>query len=441
VPYDAACAAGGLALAYFVRAVVLQRHLPTFGHAVEVYLRATPAVVGLWVLTAYAVGVYRAPLTSAGRQVGPVLRAGLVGSLVLAGAGFLSHFQYSRAVLALFGVAATGLELAGRCAIGAAFARERASRGPARALVVGVGDLARLVAEKLAGVGPPGYEVLGYVAADGAGSGDVLGRLEDLPSLLDATGADEVFIAALDLDTDRVMTAVDAAADRSATFWLVAGPLEALLAAGPSAGPGGLPVIELPVAVAPSWGYLAAKRGLDILASAAALVLLGPLMLVLARLVRRETGATALFVQERIGLRGRPFPMLKFRTMRPDADPYAPGPGSPDDPRVTRTGQWLRRYSLDELPQLLNVLRGDMSLVGPRPEMPFLVARYQPWQRRRLDAKPGITGLWQILGRKDLPLIDNIEYDFYYLRHRGLLLDLEILARTAPAVLSSRGAY
>ncbi|MGQ9733011.1 MAG: sugar transferase, partial [Candidatus Zipacnadales bacterium] len=121
--------------------------------------------------------------------------------------------------------------------------------------------------------------------------------------------------------------------------------------------------------------------------------------------------------------------------------PYEEAPSTEEDARITSVGRWLRRSSLDELPQLWNVLRGEMSLVGPRPEMPFIVEQYEPWQRRRLDVKPGLTGLWQILGRKDLPLRDNIEYDFYYIRNRSLTLDLVILLKTIGVVLRGRGAY
>jgi lipopolysaccharide/colanic/teichoic acid biosynthesis glycosyltransferase len=111
------------------------------------------------------------------------------------------------------------------------------------------------------------------------------------------------------------------------------------------------------------------------------------------------------------------------------------------DPRITPYGHWLRKTSIDELPQLWNVLRGEMSLVGPRPEMPFIVDTYDEWQRRRLTVKPGITGLWQILGRKDLPMHENLQYDFYYIRNRSLVLDASILLRTIAAVLSRRGAF
>jgi len=133
--------------------------------------------------------------------------------------------------------------------------------------------------------------------------------------------------------------------------------------------------------------------------------------------------------------------MHKFRTMWHDVDRYAVAPVDGDDPRITPYGRWLRGTSIDELPQLWNVLKGDMSLVGPRPEMPFIAAGYDDWQRRRLSVKPGITGLWQILGRKDLPMHANLQYDFYYIRNRSLTLDASILLRTIGVVLSRRGAF
>ena len=155
----------------------------------------------------------------------------------------------------------------------------------------------------------------------------------------------------------------------------------------------------------------------------------------------RSGAGSACFAQTRIGLHGRPFTCYKLRTLSEDADPYTVAPQTGEDPRITSLGRWLRRSSLDELPQLWNVLRGEMSLVGPRPEMPFIVDRYDEWQRRRLTVKPGLTGLWQILGRKDLPMHANLQYDFYYIRNRGVALDLSILLRTFGAVLSRRGAF
>ncbi|MFV1917185.1 MAG: sugar transferase, partial [Patescibacteria group bacterium] len=130
-----------------------------------------------------------------------------------------------------------------------------------------------------------------------------------------------------------------------------------------------------------------------------------------------------------------------FRTMQKDTPKYANAPRKKDDKRITKVGKVLRKTSLDELPQLINVLRAEMSMVGPRPEMPHIVARYAPWQKKRLDVNPGITGLWQILGRKDLPLEKNLEYDFYYINNQSFFLDILIILKTIPAVLSGKGAY
>ena len=133
--------------------------------------------------------------------------------------------------------------------------------------------------------------------------------------------------------------------------------------------------------------------------------------------------------------------MYEFRTMWNDVDRYAVAPVDGADSRITKYGRWLRGSSIDELPQLVNVLKGEMSLVGPRPEMPFIAETYDDWQRRRLSVKPGITGLWQILGRKDLPMHENLQYDFYYIRNRSLTLDISILLRTAGTVLLRKGAF
>ncbi len=131
-----------------------------------------------------------------------------------------------------------------------------------------------------------------------------------------------------------------------------------------------------------------------------------------------------------MGKNGRRFPMYKFRTMYCDAPQYSYSPGAGDDPRITPAGRFLRRTSLDELPQLVNVLLGHMSLVGPRPEMPFIVAQYTSLQRRRLTAKPGITGLWQLSADRAFPIHENLEYDLYYVRHRSLFMDMAILLHT-----------
>jgi lipopolysaccharide/colanic/teichoic acid biosynthesis glycosyltransferase len=185
-------------------------------------------------------------------------------------------------------------------------------------------------------------------------------------------------------------------------------------------------------------------------------------MLVTALAVRLDSSGPALIRQKRIGENGEPFNMLKFRTMFAGAETAAPSGGEtgkadeqegakigstepirkrPNDPRVTRVGRTLRHYSIDEIPQLVNVLRGEMSLVGPRPELPWLVDCYEPWQRHRFAVPPGMTGWWQIHGRSDRPMHLNVEDDLYYIRNYSLWMDVQILLRTVPVVLSGRGAY
>jgi len=201
-----------------------------------------------------------------------------------------------------------------------------------------------------------------------------------------------------------------------------------------------LPVVRLG-SQRPGALYPPIKRAFDIVVSALGLALLAPCFAWWAWRIRRDSPGSAFFVQERTGLDGRRFRMWKLRTMRSDTPAYERAPSQRDDPRATAYGVWLRETSIDELPQLWNVLKGEMSLVGPRPEMPFIVDTYEDWQRRRLCAKPGIAGLWQILGRKDLPMQENLQYDFYYIRNRSLGLDLSLLLRTLGVVLTRRGAY
>jgi len=182
------------------------------------------------------------------------------------------------------------------------------------------------------------------------------------------------------------------------------------------------------------------RRSLDAVLAGLGIILTGPVMLLLAWLIRRESLGPALFRQERVGLDGRLFRIVKFRTMYSDSPQYAECPASRDESRITPLGRRLRRYSLDELPQLLNVLAGDMSIVGPRPEMPFIVEQYTMYERERLRVKPGITGLWQVSrGRGGKRIHSNIGYDIYYVEHQSLLLDLVILAKTVGVVLTGRG--
>jgi exopolysaccharide biosynthesis polyprenyl glycosylphosphotransferase len=181
----------------------------------------------------------------------------------------------------------------------------------------------------------------------------------------------------------------------------------------------------------------AAKRALDIVVSSASLVLVSPVLAAAALAIKLSSPGPVIFRQRRVGQDGRQFDMYKFRTMHVESPKYAYSPIRGNDPRITRVGRIFRHTCMDELPQLLNVLRGEMSLVGPRPEMPFIVEQYEPEHRKRLAVKPGITGLWQLSADRLSPIHENISYDLYYVRHRSVLMDVAILMHTV--VFAFRG--
>lgn len=198
--------------------------------------------------------------------------------------------------------------------------------------------------------------------------------------------------------------------------------------------------------------YTATKRLVDIIVSIFCIIFLSPLFILIAIAIKLDSEGPVIFKQVRVGKDGRPFDFYKFRTMRHGAerlkeslrhlsDIDGPVFKIKKDPRITRLGKFLRRSSLDELPQLFNVLWGDMTLVGPRPPLKEEVRRYGKRQMRRLTVKPGLTGLWQVSGRCDISFLEWMELDLFYIENRTLLLDLKILIRTIPAVLSGKGAY
>ena len=193
-------------------------------------------------------------------------------------------------------------------------------------------------------------------------------------------------------------------------------------------------------------------RALSVLVAAVGLVVLAPMLALIAAAIKLDSRGPVLFRQRRIGKDGRPFELVKFRTMRSDADQLQADLESlneasgalfkiADDPRLTPVGRFLRRYSLDELPQLLNVLKGDMSLIGPRPLILEEDQFVESWARKRLLLKPGMTGLWQVLGRSAIPFEEMVKLDYVYVTNWSLWWDIKILLRTNPTVLARRGAY
>jgi exopolysaccharide biosynthesis polyprenyl glycosylphosphotransferase len=211
-----------------------------------------------------------------------------------------------------------------------------------------------------------------------------------------------------------------------------------------------MPVIGLTESAISGW-TLRVKRIMDLAMTVPALVLLSPVLAAIAIAIRLDSPGPALFRQERVGQHNRRFTMLKYRTMYLDAEQRAREVAVQttgglvhkrrDDPRITRVGRFLRRTSLDELPQLINVARGDMSVVGPRPELPWIVEKYRAWQYRRLLVPQGITGWWQVHGRSDRVLHLHTQDDIYYVRNFSLWLDIKILLLTIRSVLTGKGAF
>lgn len=259
---------------------------------------------------------------------------------------------------------------------------------------------------------------------------------------------DEVVVATHDSETAQA--AIREARRNQLDVWVMANVYES----GPEAleleNVAGIPLIKVHEQVTPKWA-LAAKRIVDVVISTVALSTLSPLLLLIAAIIRLDSSGPVFYRADRVGRKKRSFTCYKFRTMTPDADAAKEGLRSSNerdgaffkianDPRITGAGRFLRRYSLDELPQLWNVLRGDMSLVGPRPHPPDDVERYGVEDLQRLDCAPGITGLWQVTARRDSSFERSVALDVEYIQHWSLALDLKILLKTIPAVLQGSGA-
>jgi len=329
------------------------------------------------------------------------------------------------------------------------FVRAR-TRPPREVLIIGAGPLGRITGEDLARK----RTVCSYLSWPGESvpeplRGAYLGPVEDMPKILSNRVFDEVYVCGLIQST--LQRAVGVCETFGVPFALPAYNVRlgrAHPVASRAVADGFLHYVN--ESARPEYRVL--KRLLDIAGSAALLWVLFPLILLAAALVKLTSRGPVFFRQTRVGLHGKNFNMLKFRSMVANAEALKialvtqneqSGPvfKMKRDPRVTPLGRYLRRYSIDELPQLVNVLRGDMTLVGPRPPVPQEVAQYEPWQRRRLSVPPGLTCLWQVSGRNDIGFQDWMYLDLQYIDHQNLSQDLNLLLRTVPAVMSGRGSH
>ncbi|MBI3970310.1 MAG: undecaprenyl-phosphate glucose phosphotransferase [Chloroflexi bacterium] len=335
--------------------------------------------------------------------------------------------------------------------------RRRRGIGLSRVLVVGAGRMGKMVMQQIAGRPGLGYVLAGF-CDDVAwrqqavfGRFSCLGSVDNLEAAIAEHRIDEVVIALPSSEHQRILEIVTHCERSDVEFRLVPDTFDMTLGTIEIDHIAGIPLIGL--RETPLNGFnQALKRTIDIVVASIALLVLAPVMLVVAVAVKLDSPGPVYFPQERVGPGGRVFRIYKVRSMYRDADQRlqelvdrneAGGPifKMKDDPRRTRVGRLVRRLSLDEVPQLWNVLVGDMSLVGPRPPIPHEVEKYDEWHKRRLEVTPGLTGLWQVSGRSDLPFDEMVMLDLYYIENWSLGQDIKIILQTIPAVLSMRGAY
>lgn len=445
--------AGSLYLALVLREIYYGERPILWGLPWDAEEKWLPFLVLVTVLVFWRAGLYasREQRAGVGRIVSSLLLVTLITLAFSVGTGY-QHATYGLYVTAFLisAVVISALRASYDVVTGDVWRIAGVRR---RAVLVGEGD--RLVSLRRAlGLGRGGidYEFVGVLSSDGSDAGlPVLGEVGDLRRVLAAHPVDEVIVSGSDLREEELLDLVEDAHRRGVKVRIAPTTAELLTQRAEYVAGQGVPLFELrpPVVAGLDW---AVKRSFD-LAVSSLLVLVGlPVWVLIALAVKLDSPGPVFYRDRRVGLGERQFGMFKFRSMYADAGSRqaaleeaneASGPlfKIKDDPRVTRVGRILRRYSIDELPQVLNVLRGEMSLVGPRPLPLRDYVQLEDWHRRRYRVLPGMTGLWQVSGRIELTFDDLVRLDFYYLENWSIWLDISILAKTLPAVLARRGAY
>jgi exopolysaccharide biosynthesis polyprenyl glycosylphosphotransferase len=456
---DAAVAALAVAFAYWFRYVVIDGRIPPTGGEVpnpERYEQGAPLVALVVVVTFWLTGSYR---QRRGVEFIDEMFA-LAGSLAVAAVVVLAaiglyrepHFEFSRLVFVIWVIAAALALLISRYLLRRFQAGRRARGiGADRALVVGWGAAADLLIQRIRMFPDYGYRLAG-VLADHVEPGtelagvEVLGRVDDLPRIVNEGEADVVFMALTDVSQERLLSLMDSCDEGRAEFRIVPSMLEIMTTQVTADQLDGIPLLQFRRGLDIDGPAQAVKRAFDVTLAGLGAVLLSPVLLLIALLVKLTSPGPVLLRQERVGLHGRTFRMLKFRSMRTDAE-VRTGPvwASKDDPRRTVVGRVIRRLSLDELPQLWNILIGDMSMVGPRAERPNFVREFtahNPRYADRLRVRPGLAGWAQANDlRGQTPVEERLIYDLYYIENWSLAFDLKILLITLFRVWTHKNAY
>jgi len=453
-------------VAFYLRNLVFPHlapeRFPTGLYPLTEYLKIYPIVLIIWSVLLFTYHSYHSHRTvPVSREALTILRVVVVGNVILATLAYLLPLrQLSRAWFILFGVLSALFLIVEKIAV-RVIARYVRLKGLnyRTLLIVGTGRRAIEVARMIEGHKYWGYKILGFVSdghrlSNGWARYRVYGSVPELRALLErglqAEPVDEIVFAVTRKKLDEMKQIFLYCEELGIRTRVAMNFFQNRVARIEIEELEGIPFLTFTTTPS-NETQLAFKRLLDIAVSSALLVLAAPVILIAAICIKLTSPGSILFKQSRVGLNGRRFTLYKFRTMIADAqarrgevhhlnEMTGPVFKAKDDPRITPIGRVLRKFSLDELPQLLNVLKGDMSLVGPRPPIPEEVASYHRWHRRRLSMKPGLTCLWQVSGRNEIDFDRWMQLDLQYIDNWSPGLDLKILLRTIPAVLSGRGA-
>ena len=386
-----------------------------------------------------------------------IILATTAAALALAGILFLSYRETSRILFLTFFFLDLAILLSSRIIwwIYRYNTHKHEKVRQTQVLIIGAGEVGCQLEESISGDINNNLHVVGFLDDDSdkqaTRPNKILGGSDDVRAVVDRYNVEEVVLALPRRAYQRVNQLVTVLHDLPVKVWVIPNYFSLTLHKAKMVEYDGIPMLDLRAPAINDQQRLV-KRIFDILVTLISLIILSPMMILIIIAIKVDSPGPIFFKQKRVGENGKLFDMIKFRTMVQDADAqfknmlHKDENGNlvykrQDDPRITRVGKYLRQTSLDEFPQFINVLNGDMSLVGPRPEIPFLVERYEPWQRTRFAVPQGITGWWQIHGRSDKPMNLNTEDDIFYVQNYSLLLDIRILLKTPTAVISRKGAF
>ncbi len=422
--------------AFWIRALLVAPMMKPFDHTFQLYLYLLPIILFIMFLSSQAMGLYRT--NYGGKGVGEfagVTRAVSMATLTVITLSFFWKWDYSRFfILAFWFLAVVFCNIVRITIRSLQYQLRKKGLQTIRALIVGTGETAKLVVSRLRDSTENDVIIVGVVddvIPDMTGDEwrDIayLGKIEKLDDIIRSESIDDVYIARPDLPHKDILDLVVQCEKTGAGFKIISDLLSIVTGKAGISDFAGLPIVDLKEE-RHDWGRRMAKKLVDLVLGSLILVLLFPLLLLISVIVHLSIPGSVLVREERVGKNGRLFKMYRFRV-------HVKGHGSGEDTPGTRVGRFLRKSYFEELPQILNVIRNEMSLVGPRPEVPEIVATYEIWQRKRLELPPGITGLWQIITPGDRPLHEDLEYDFYYIKNYSIWMDLSILLQTIPIIL------